>query len=556
MLNVEHLSLTYPAAEGETPVLQDVTMQVAAGEVIALVGESGAGKSTVGAAVAGLLPPSARVLSGSIHYKGKDLLQLSEADYVALRGTEIASVFQNPMITLNPRRRIGRQMCETLEFKQGMQRDVALHLASEYLGRMGLADPAAILRAYPQELSGGMLQRVIIATALSCSPKLVVADEPTTALDAGVRAEIVDLIKRAAVDMDLGVLLITHDIAVVRRVADYVYVMRHGEVVEQGRTDSILRSPHVAYTQGLIQAVPPNAGRLQRFHDADEHAGHTVTGLANADTGDGDRPQQGLQSGITLEAVSVGFERARALFSRSTGPRVQWALDDVSLHIAPGSVFGIVGGSGSGKTTLARVIAGLQRPTRGEVQLDGVPVAAAGTAQHAVGAEPSVQMVFQNPFGSLNPRHRIRRQLVEAALAGGCSDPEQAYTTARELIEAVGLCASDLERYPNAFSGGQLQRLSIARALAGRPAVLLCDEPTAALDVTVQASVLNLLKDLQTALGITIVFISHDLNVCRHMCDTLAVLDQGKLVEFGDALDVLDRPQHAFTQQLVATAAH
>ena len=549
MLDISGLCIKFNTANGPCDVVANADLTVEAGEIVAVVGESGAGKSTIGNAVAGMIAPPGRIAAGALTFKERSLRNLSAKEYENIRGNDIACIFQNPMTALNPLERIGDQIIETPMAKLALSRQAARQKAEHLLSQVGFDDPERIMSSYPHELSGGMLQRAVIAIALSCDPSLLIADEPTTALDVSLQSEIISLLSAIATERNIGVLLITHDMGVVQEAAHRIYIMRRGRIVESGAAAEILSAPQQAYTRNLIKSVPANVGRNKRFHEPEASAGmhEKLAALFGATPDEGESQPSGniAQDHISVKNLSVAFPAPRGTAGASS-KKIFHALKDVAFNIPHGSVFGIVGGSGSGKTTLARVIAGLQRPTAGGIDFGGVDWNSR--------SGPKVQMVFQNPYASLNPRHKIERQLTEAPIKVRKMRPADAHDRAENLIEAVGLSKADLKKYPHAFSGGQLQRISIARALSMDPSLLICDEPTSALDVTIQAAVLNLLKDLNTRLNLTIIFISHDLAVCRHMCDRLIVMNKGALCEEGDALAVLDRPEHPFTKQLISAA--
>lgn len=552
MLDISGLCIEFNTPNGVLEVVTKADLTVDPGEIVAIVGESGAGKSTIGNAVAGIIEPPGKITAGAMTFKERSLRGLSEKAYENIRGNEIAYVFQNPMTALDPLETIGRQITETPMAKLSLSRQAATHKAKQLLSQVGFSDPERVMASYPHELSGGMLQRAVIAIALSCDPSLIIADEPTTALDVSLQSEIISLLCSIAAERNIGVLLITHDMGVVQEAAHRIYIMRRGRIVESGAAEDILGAPQHAYTRNLIKSVPTNSGRNRRFYEpeASTKSNEKFAALFDATPAASKEQPSGdvAQDRIAVTDLSVTFASSRSLTGRAP-KKVFHALKDVAFDIPHGSVFGIVGGSGSGKTTLARVIAGLQKPSSGEIDF-GAP----SNANRAAQPGPGIQMVFQNPYESLNPRHTIERQLTEAPIKARKARAADAHDRAGKLIEAVGLSKPDLKKFPHAFSGGQLQRISIARALSMDPSLLICDEPTSALDVTIQAAVLNLLKDLNERLGLTIIFISHDLAVCRHMCDRLIVMNNGMLCEEGDTLAVLDGPKHPFTQQLVNSA--
>ena len=552
-LQVRNLSVAYPGPTEACLAVDDVSFELRAGETLAIVGESGAGKSTVGAAIMRLIDPPGRICRGEIVFRNVDLLTKTEDEMSRIRGRQIAMIFQNPATALCPVISVGRQLVWTISQGGGASRRDAERRALELIERVGLSEPRKRFAQYPHQMSGGMKQRIVIALALARSPEVIVADEPTTALDVSVQAEILELIASFRRELGTGIILITHNMAVVSQMSDRVAVMRHGRLVEIGNTGDVLRAPAQPYTRALIKAVPPLDRKLPRFE--------TMSGLETAET---TRPTSGpdwFRAGsiavtpgplVEVENLTVAFGSAPA--SRFRRERSGFrAVDDVSFRISPGEIFGIVGESGSGKTTVARTIAGLQRATRGRVSFEGRDVTGLANDPALRTRCLRMQMVFQDPFSSLDPRQTVGDILAEPMRVHGLGDRTHVRAVSADILRRVGLDGAALGKLPHQFSGGQRQRISIARALVMRPSFLICDEPTSALDVSVQAQVLNLLKDLRQDFGVAILFISHDLAVVRQMCDRIAVMQRGKILDEGEAEQIFTRPSSDYTKHLLAS---
>ncbi|MBT2423659.1 ABC transporter ATP-binding protein [Streptomyces sp. ISL-22] len=506
---------------GPLRAVDGLSFRLEQGAALALVGESGSGKSTVAAALLGLHRGTGARVGGAIEVAGVDVQEAPEEALLRLRGGKAAMVFQDPLSSLDPYYAIGDQIAEVYRVHTRASRRAARARAVEVLDRVGIPDPARRSRSRPHEFSGGMRQRALIAMALACEPDLLIADEPTTALDVTVQAQLLDLLHTLREETGMGLLLVTHDVGVAAESVDEVLVMRHGRPVEHGPVAAVLGSPAQTYTRELLGAVPRVDAPRTASEAAEEPAEEPAEGPAQ----------------VVLEAT--GLRRA---FGR--GKRAFTAVDDVSLTIHRGETVGIVGESGSGKTTLGRMLVGLLEPTAGEVRYEG----------HArVGVDPAVQMVFQDPVSSLNPRRSVGESIADPLRARGRGrDEGRIRGRVRELLERVGLDAAHYDRYPHEFSGGQRQRIGIARALAADPRVIVCDEPVSALDVTTQAQVVALLGELQRELGLALVFVAHDLAVVRQVSDRVVVMRRGRIVEQGPADEVYDNPQDPYTKQLLA----
>ena len=555
MLRVEGLSVAFRDRHGASLAVEDVTLSVAGGEIHGLVGESGAGKSTIGAAIMGLLPAAGEITGGTLRLGETNLRALSPMQAHRLRGKRISMIFQDPQTSLNPLMTIEAQLVETILAHEDIGAGAARARAVALLDEIGIADAETRIRAFPHQFSGGMRQRVVIALALCTNPELIIADEPTTALDVAVQAQVLDLIRRLARTRGVGFILITHDIGVIAQVSDTVTVLRGGRVMEQGPTPRVLGRPEHPYTTALMAAVPPLDRRLDRFRLPRVAGDVAVPAQADRAREAEDWLMRGARGGVgpalELSGITVRFRGARqGLFGR---PASFTALDGVSLSVRPGTVMGLVGESGSGKSTLAKVVAALVQPAAGEMRLDGAILPPMRSRRRADPSRRLVQMVFQDPYSSLNSRHRVVEILSEPLWLYGLEpDAGRRDRLARAMLALVGLDATAADRYPHQFSGGQRQRIAVARALLSRPGLLLCDEPTSALDVSIQAQILNLLKDMQARFGLTTLFISHNLAVVRQMSDDIAVLKDGRLVETGASEKFFRGPSAPYSRDLLA----
>jgi peptide/nickel transport system ATP-binding protein len=520
-LAISGLTLALPRYADRADAVRDVSLRIGAGEILCVVGESGSGKSMLAYAVAGLLPNGVTARAGSILLDGTELLGLSERALCEIRGKRIGMVFQEPMTSLNPVMRVADQVAETFRAhdlytpKERMRRAVAL------LDEVGLPDPQTIARAYPHELSGGQRQRVMIAMALALEPELLIADEPTTALDVTTQAQILKLVDALRRKRRMAVLFITHDFGVVAEIADRVAVLQAGELVEEGTAEAVLARPQHPYTRRLLAAVPSLTPP-----PAKELAGAPLS--------------------LVVQDLAKRY-RGRGLFRRG---REVSAAEGVSFAIRRGETLGLVGESGSGKTTVGRCVLRLVEPDAGRIEVGDVPFGELSQGELRPHRR-RIQMVFQDPYASLNPRRRVGQIVAEGPIAQG-EDPEAALDRARELLRLVGLPPQAADRFPHEFSGGQRQRIGIARALALDPDVLVADEPVSALDVSVQAQILDLIRALQERLGLAILFITHDLRVAAQVCNRIAVMQRGRIVELAETASLFKAPQDPYTRQLLA----
>jgi peptide/nickel transport system ATP-binding protein len=529
VLAIEGLSVALPSWADRPHAVDGVSIEVLRKEVLCVVGESGSGKSVMAKSVLRLLPePHVRVTAGRVMYEGKDLLSLPPDEIRAVRGGRIAMIFQEPMVALNPLMTVGRQTEEIIEVHTRMRTAERRGRIIEVFGDVRLREPERILGSYPHELSGGQRQRVMIAMALALEPALIIADEPTTALDVTNQAQILRLLKELQGRHGTAILFITHDFGVVAEIADRVAVMREGKIVEQGQASDVLQRPQHEYTRALVAAVPNLTPR------------HGVQG-GSAPSAEGPLLSvSGVEKTYTVRAGGFSLGRRRVP-----------AVAGVSLEIAKGRSLALVGESGSGKSTLARCIVGLERADRGAIVLEGSNLVGLSRAKLRP-YRKSLQMIFQDPFGSLNPRWRVGDIIAQGPIING-TPRKAALGQAAELLRLVGLDPKAANRYPHEFSGGQRQRIGIARALAVKPKLIIADEPVSALDVSVQKQVLDLLDELRTAFELSMLFITHDLRVAAHVCEEIAVMKDGLIVEHGATAEIFARPQHEYTKMLLAS---
>lgn len=552
LLSVENLRTYFETEKGAIKSVDGISFTIEKGEILGLVGESGSGKSITGFSLIGLIDRPGRIQDGSsIKFEGIELVGLSERELRSIRGNEISMVFQDPMMTLNPVLKIIDQIGMAIRAHEQVSEAEVRRRAIEALAQVRIVEPEKKVDQYPHQFSGGMRQRVAIAIALLHKPKLVIADEPTTALDASVQAEILKEVKELVAKLGISMIWISHDLATVASISQKIAVMRLGKIVEMGNVAEVLGAPKHPYTQGLLDALPSR-----------KKPGELLTSAVTESSGPLELPssiavnQEANPEFVTVKNVDMTFERKLGLSGRlavKTGlmsaPHPVHAVKSANITIARGEVLGLVGESGSGKSTLGRVICGIYTPTSGSIKVNGQSVRENGRK-----IRTNVQMIFQDPFASLDPRRTIFQSVAEGPLAHGLCTKVNAREYVNQWLKAVAFDPALADRYPHQFSGGQRQRVAIARALAMQPELIVCDEPVASLDVSIQAQVINLLLELKRSLNLTLVFISHDLSVVRHLCDRVVVMHHGKLVEEGDVGQIFEAPKQDYTRMLLDAA--
>lgn len=571
-VEIQDLEVAFRTGQTTTTAVNRISLSIGKGEIVGVVGESGSGKSVTALSLMRLIDLPGVISGGKIFYEAAgeppvNLLQLPDDVMRSYRGNEIAMIFQEPMTALNPLHTCGEQVAEAIRLHRRSTRKAAREQVTALFEKVKLPDPAAIMDRYPHELSGGQKQRVMIAMAISCQPRLLIADEPTTALDVTVQKAILELLRELQQQMDMSVIFITHDLGVVAEIATRVVVMYKGNIVEEGPVKAVFRQPQHPYTKGLLACRPPLDKRLVRlpvirdFMETDSQGqiyekagaiGELVQSLEIPAAVLRQREQQ-LAAAVPLLEVT-GLKTWFPVKRSITGKVLQWskAVDDVSFEVRTGETLGLVGESGCGKTTLGRSLLQLVPPTGGSILYRGQELRSLSAAGMRA-LRKDMQLIFQDPYASLNPRQTIGAAILEPMQVHGLyGNARQQKGKVLELLEKVNLPADYYNRYPHEFSGGQRQRIVIARALAVEPSFIICDESVAALDVSIQAQVLNLLIRLREELGFTCIFISHDLSVVRFISDRIMVMQRGKMVETGAADAVYNHPQHAYTQQLIA----
>ncbi|MGC6451118.1 MAG: ABC transporter ATP-binding protein [Pirellulaceae bacterium] len=587
VIKIENLKTYFNTKDGVVKAVDDLSLSIKPGHTLGVVGESGSGKSVTSLTIMNLLAASAEVYDGSISFLGKDLINISAKDMRELRGSDVSMIFQEPMSSLNPVHRVGDQVAEAILQHEDVSKSEAMERVVNLFDEVGIPDPEQRTRYYPHQMSGGQKQRVMIAMALACNPKLLIADEPTTALDVTIQKQILDLIRELRDQRQMAVLFITHDLGVIAEIADEVLVMYRGKVVEQGDVLDIYENPQHPYTKGLLNCRPRLDTTFKRlptvsdFMDSVIHEDGSAS-ITEKEVGpdridyfenhgrgrllskpselygygfDEDPSTYGREANcidenakplLSVNNLKVHFPIRRGLLQRTVG--FVKAVDGVSFNVYKGQTLGLVGESGCGKTTTGRAILQLIKPTMGIVKFDGVDVNSRSIHE----LRKKMQIIFQDPFGSMNPRMTIESMITEPMMIQGFGQSKQdRVDRAASLLEEVGMLPEHLKRYPHEFSGGQRQRICIARALAVEPEFIICDESVSALDVSVQAQVLNLLNDLQESRGLTYIFISHDLSVVKFMADMMAVMKEGHIVEYGPSEAIYRNPKEEYTRSLI-----
>lgn len=590
LLKVDNLQTQFQTEEGIVRAVDDISFVLSEGMTLGIVGESGSGKSVTSLSIMQLLTRNAQIAGGNISFLGQELIGLPDPQMRKIRGSEISMIFQEPMTSLNPVFTVGSQVMEAIQIHQRISTKEAREQTVRLFREVGIPDPEQRVNYYPHQMSGGQKQRVMIAMALSCNPKVLIADEPTTALDVTIQAQILDILRRLRDDRGMSILFITHDLGVIAEIADHVLVMYQGKIVEQGPIEQLFANPTHPYTKGLLACRPrldtkyrhlPTVADFMETKEVDGeleiiekvvtpeveqrlisdgrgrllHPKSVLKAINHPlDEADPDSDTKCVAEGetplLSVRDLKVHFPQRKGLFSRIVG--YVKAVDGISFDVYRGQTLGLVGESGCGKTTAGRAILRLVQPTAGEIDFEGTDLLSLG-GRELRDIRKKLQIIFQDPYGSLNPRMTIEAAVCEPMviqrIGKGSADRRD---KAAALLEEVGMNAAHLRRYPHEFSGGQRQRICIARALAVEPDFLVCDESVSALDVSVQAQVLNLLKQLQVRRGLTYIFISHDLSVVKFMADMMAVMNEGKIVEFGPAEAIYAHPKDPYTQKLIA----
>ena len=559
-LEVKDLNISYPTRKETIVASKNVEFSLERGEILGIVGESGSGKSTIANAIINLIDPPGEITDGSIKIDNIEL-RSNEEIIQNIRGKKIGFVFQDPQTSLNPLFKIKDQLIETIQAHLNLSYQDSLKKSIQLLKEVGIENAEKRIEDYPHQFSGGMRQRVVIALAISCEPDLIIADEPTTALDVSIQYQILELLKDLTKKRNLGVIIITHDMGVIAETTDKVIVMRYGHIVEQGETKELLTNPKSTEAKSLVISVPPTNKKIDRFKlispDGKEITSNSTNLTKNIIKTWGVRENKN-QKLLELKDVTKIFDDQSlgSIFPfgsrKKIDDQIVRAVDNVSFDLIEGETLGLVGESGSGKSTIAKIITGLVNPNNGYIKYNNESLYNSNNKYQIHKSRGQIQMIFQDPYSSLNPRFKVRDIISEPIKFFQKNINNNELTeNIHDLIDIVGMTRQSLDRYPHEFSGGQRQRISIARALATRPRLLICDEPTSALDVSIQAQILNLLKDIQDELHLTMLFISHDLPVIRQMCNRIVVLKNGLVCESNETESLFNNPQHDYTKQLI-----
>ena len=552
-LKIQNLDISYKTRKETIIASQNVSFTLEKGEILGVVGESGSGKSTIANAIINQIDPPGEITQGSIQLEDAELCN-NEKLIQKFRGKKIGFIFQDPQTSLNPLFTIKEQLVETIQAHLKLSDHDATQRVIQLLKEVGISDAEKRINDYPHQFSGGMRQRVVIALSICCEPDLLIADEPTTALDVSIQAQILKLIKELTIKRNLAVIIITHDMGVIAEITNKVAIMRYGVIVEQGLTKDVLTNPQSSEGKSLIISVPPSNKKIDRFTllspEGKEITSNSASLTKNIIKTWGIRETSNKKI-LNFQNVSKVFDDGSLLKKQDTKDMVK-ALNDVTFDVFEGETLGLVGESGSGKSTIAKIITGLIKPSSGLISYYNDQLYNDRNIYQSQYSRGQIQMIFQDPYSSLNPRFKVR-DIIAEPLKFYQKDltQEDLQSNIHDLIDIAGMSRQSLDRYPHEFSGGQRQRISIARALATRPKLLICDEPTSALDVSIQAQILNLLKDIQDELHLTMLFISHDLPVIRQMCNRIVVLKDGNVCEINDSESLFNQPQHSYTKQLI-----
>ncbi|MBT8246027.1 MAG: ABC transporter ATP-binding protein [Winogradskyella sp.] len=552
LLQVKDLSIGFLSKGKTTEVIHKISFYLNPNEIVATVGESGSGKSITSLSIMGLLPKKiSTITSGAITFEGKDLGAISEKEFQGIRGNKIAMVFQEPMSSLNPSMKCGKQVAELIQQHTSLSRAAIKKEVLSLFEKVKLPDPKRAYNAYPHEISGGQKQRVIIAMAISCQPKLLIADEPTTALDVTVQKEILELLKELQQETKMSMLFISHDLSLVSEIADRVLVMYKGEIVEQGDVKQVFKSPQHIYTKALFNSRPSTNQRLEQLLTVKDFLDGTVNENLISKHERQIKHDFLYNQAPILEAIDLekSYFSKKGWFSK---PSEFKAVNNVSFKVYPGETLGLVGESGCGKSTLGNAILQLDKATAGVVKYYGNDITSLNSNQLRE-LRKDIQIIFQDPFASLNPRLTVGNAIIEPMKVHKiCTNTKDQKNKVIDILERVGLTPEDFNKYPHEFSGGQRQRIGIARTIALEPKLIVCDESVSALDISVQAQVLNLLNSLKENFGFTYIFISHDLAVVKYMSDQMMVMNNGKIEEFGEADSIYENPKKEYTKKLIA----